>query len=70
MVNKKKTVEIYLSPIKTKVTDFKTIYYNVKYLQQLANGVNMPYVNTILDVGAAINASKFLWNYPYFSEML
>ena len=34
----------------------------MKYLQQLANDVNMPYVNIALDV--AINACKPLWNYP------
>ena len=32
--------------------------------------IYMPYVNITLDVGAAINAYKFLWNYPYYSEML
>ena len=37
------------------------------YLQQLANDVNMPYVNITLDVGAAINAflsshvQNFIW---------
>ena len=37
------------------------------YLQQLANDVNMPYVNITLDVGAAISASlsshvqNFIW---------
>ena len=63
MVNKK-TVETYLPPITTKVTDFKTIYQNMKHLQQLANDVNMSYVNITVDVGAAINAEKFLWSYP------
>ena len=63
MVNKK-TVETYLPPITTKVTDFKTIYQCMIYLQQLANDVNMPYVNITIDVGGAINAYKLLWNYP------
>ena len=62
MVNKK-TVETYLPPITTKVTDFKTKYQYMIYLQQLAHDVNMPYVNITLDVGAAINAYKLLWNY-------
>ena len=33
-----------------------------EYLQTLASKVNMPYVNITLDVGAAINAYKYLWN--------
>ena len=32
-------------------------------LQRLAKHVDMPYVNITLDVGAAINAHKLLWNY-------
>ena len=63
MVNKK-TVKTYLPPITTKVTDFKTMYYYMTYLQQLANDDNMPHVNIILDVAAAINTYKLLWNYP------
>ena len=63
MVNKK-TVETYLPPITTKVTDFKTIYYYMTYLQQLPNDDNMPHVNIILDVAAVINTYKLLWNYP------
>ena len=34
----------------------------MEYLQSLAATVNMPYVNITLDVGAALNAFKFLWN--------
>ena len=34
------------------------------YLQSLAADVNMPDVNITLDVDAAINAYKLLWNYP------
>ena len=63
LVNRK-TVETYLAPITTKVTDFKTIHQYMSYLQELARDVNMPYVNITLDVGAAINAYKLLWNYP------
>ena len=33
----------------------------MKYLQSLASSSNMPYENITLDVGAAINAYKFLW---------
>uniref|UniRef100_A0A7M5WJJ7 Uncharacterized protein n=1 Tax=Clytia hemisphaerica TaxID=252671 RepID=A0A7M5WJJ7_9CNID len=32
------------------------------YLQSLASSVDMPYVNITLDVGAALNAFKFLWS--------
>ena len=63
MVNKK-TVETYLPPITTKVTDFDTIYYYMTCLQQLGNDDNMPHVNIILDVATAINTYKLLWNYP------
>ena len=59
-----KTIETYLPPITTKVTDFKTIFQYMTYLQSLAADVNMPYVNITLDVGTAINAYKLLWNYP------
>ena len=43
LVNRK-TVEIYLPPITTKVTDFKTIHQYMSYLQELARDVNMPNV--------------------------
>jgi hypothetical protein len=59
----KKTVEIYLPPIESKVTDYTTIFKYMRYLQGLASDVNMPYVNITLDVGAAINAFKLIWNY-------
>ena len=33
--------------------------------------VNLPYVNVFLDVGAAMNAYKLVWNYPdKFSNVL
>ena len=58
----KQTIETYLPPITTKVTEFTTISKYMSYLQSLAASVNMPYVNITLDVGAAINAYKFLWS--------
>ena len=57
-----KTVLTYLPPITSKVTEFSTIIKYMDYLQQLAFSVNMPFVNITLDVGAAINAYKLLWN--------
>ena len=57
-----KTRETYLPPITAKVTDFESIRKYMEYLQSLAASVNMPYVNIALDVGAAINAYKFIWN--------
>ena len=63
MVNEK-TIETYLTPITTKVTNFRTIYQYMTCLQQLANDANMPYMNITLDVGTAINANKLLWSYP------
>ena len=57
-----KTTECYLPPITSKVTDYETIHKYMEYLQTLASEVGMPYVNITLDVGAAINACKYLWN--------
>ena len=34
----------------------------MEYLQKLAVSVNMPFVNITLDVGAAMNAHKMIWN--------
>ena len=66
-----KTIETYLPPIKSKVTDFNTITHYMSYLLELAYSVNMPYVNITLDVGAAINAHKLLWNkYDQFSIII
>ena len=59
-----KTVETFLPPITSKVTEFQTIHKYLSYLQSLAKSVNMPYVNVTLDVGAAINAYKTVWHYP------
>ena len=59
-----KTVETFLPPINAKVNDFSTIQRYMIYLQRLAESVNMAYVNITLDVGAAINAFKMVWNHP------
>ena len=69
--NFQQTVETYLPPITSKVTEFVTISKYMKYLQELAASVNMPYVNITLDVGAAINAYKFLWsNQDFLSNVV
>ena len=66
-----KTIETYLPPINSKVTDFNTITQYMSYLLELAYSVIMPYVNITLDVGAAINAHKLLWNkYNQFSIII
>ena len=58
-----KTLETYLPPLTTKVTDPNTIYSYLLFLQSLAEKSNMPYVNITLDVGAAMNAFKIVWQY-------
>ena len=58
------TLETYLPPIVSKVTDFKTIETYFEYLENLSKKCNMKYTNITLDVGAAINAFKFLWSNP------
>ena len=60
-----KTVEMYLPPISSKVTDSSTIFKYLSRLQKLSADVNMPYMNVILDIGAAMNAYKMIWNYPH-----
>ena len=40
------------------------IYQYLTNLQFLASEVNMPYVKVTLDVGAAMDAERVLWNYP------
>ena len=57
-----KTTECYLPSITSKVTDYETIHKYMEYLQTLASEVGMPYMNIMLDVGAAINAYNYLWN--------
>jgi hypothetical protein len=59
-----KTLTTYLPPINAKVTEFSTINQYLTYMQKLANEVNMPYVNVCLDLGATMNAYKFIWNFP------
>ena len=59
-----KTIETYLPPLTTKVTDPITIYRYMTHLQDIAAEMNMEYVNITLDIGAAINAYKILWSHP------
>ncbi|CAB3980566.1 Hypothetical predicted protein [Paramuricea clavata] len=59
-----KTLTTYFPPINAKVTEFSTINQYLTYMQKLSNEVNMPYVNVCLDLGAAMNAYKFIWNFP------
>ena len=59
-----KTVATYLPPLASNVTDFETIQQYLSYFQKLAKDVGMPYVNVVLDVGAAMNALRTVWNYP------
>ena len=43
----------------------------MEYCQYLSSEVNVPYTNTTLDVGAAINAFKYLWsNNKTFSNVV
>lgn len=58
----KKTVTTYLPPLDSKVTEFKKTVTYMKYLQNLANDVNIPYVNITLDCGAAVNAFEMKWS--------
>ena len=59
----KRTKMKYLPSIISKVTEFSTIMTYMKYLKSLANIVNKPYVNITLDIGAAINAYRLIWDY-------
>ena len=60
-----------LPPITSKVTDYETVHKYMEYLQTLASKVGMSYVNITLDVGAAINAYKYLWNnYNIFNTVV
>ena len=59
-----KTTETYLPPINYKVTEFKTIFKYLKYLQGLTSKMNMKYVHVSMDVGAAINCYLMIWNNP------
>ena len=43
----------------------------MEYCQYLSSEVNVPYTNTSLDNGAAINAFKYLWsNNETFSNVV
>ena len=59
-----RTFETFLPPMTTSITDYGTIYRLLVYLQSLCTEVNMPYVNVTMDVRAAMNAYKVLWNFP------
>ena len=59
-----KTVVTYLPAIYLSVASFSTIYQYLTYMQKLCREANMPFVNVILDCGAAVNAFKLVWNYP------
>ena len=59
-----KSVETYLPPINAKVTDYQTTQRYIHHLQNLAEKVNMPFVNITVDVGAAMNAYLITWNAP------
>ena len=58
-----KTSLTYLPPVNHPITDFATIYKVFEIIQNRAKVANSPYANVTLDVGAAINAHKVLWNY-------
>ena len=58
----------YLPPINAQVTDFATIFRYLSYLQKLAKETNMPFVKVTLDVGAAMNVYKLIWNYSRIFE--
>ena len=59
----KKISLTYLPPVNHPITDFATVYKGFEIIQNRARKANMPYANVTLDVGAAINAHKILWNY-------
>ena len=59
-----KTEETYLPPIASKVNEFTTIETYIEYLENLSLSCNMPYLNITLDVGATMNAFKFVWSNP------
>ena len=59
-----KTTKTFLAPMTSKVTYFHTMQKYLSYLQNLARSVNIPCLNITLDVDAAINAYKTIWDYP------
>ena len=65
-----KTSLSYLPPVNHPITDFATIYKVFEIIQNRARKANMPYANLTLDVGAAINAYKVLWNYENIKNIV
>ncbi len=59
-----KTDLAYLPPIDSPITEFSTMAKVFNITQEQARNMNMPYANITLDVGAAMNAYKVLWNHP------
>ena len=59
-----KTTLTYLPPIDSPITEFSTMAKVFDVIQEQARKNSMPYANITLDVGAAINAYKVLWNHP------
>ena len=57
-------METYLPPIASKVVKFTTTETYLEHLGKLCLSCNMPFVNITLDVGAAMNAYKFVWSNP------
>ena len=51
-------------PIAAKVTNFKTVWLYLTYIQQMSKFVNSKYVNVVMYMGAAINANKIICNFP------
>ena len=45
------------------MNDINTIHQYLEFLTGLSEDANMPYVNITLDVGAGINAYKFIWTH-------
>ena len=59
-----KTSGKFLLPIAAKVTNFKTIWLHLTYIQEMAKFVNSKYVSVVMYMGAAIDANKIIWNFP------
>ncbi len=43
------------------MTDIKTINQYLEFFMGLSKEANMPYLNIMLDVGAAMSAFKYIW---------
>ena len=52
----------YLSPTDASVNASTTIVQFLSYMQKLCLQANMPYANVTLDLSAAMNAYKVIWN--------